>query len=277
VIGFGTPLIGPRLVNDNASAQARSMERLATGFRINRGSDDPAGLITSENLRAALAEIEAEGRVLDRADHVAATADAAMGEISELLARAESLAAANANSGGMSDAERDANQMEIDSIVRSVDRLASTTSFNGDRLLDGSATLAAGGESVTIDDVSSTAIGKTEDGGETYTLADVTGGRALSSSRGDFATAYAVIRGAREYVGEQRARIGAWQRNVVAPARRTAAEAYENVAAADSVIRDTDYAKETAALSRASTLHGASLWAVGEAAALPGRALGLLG
>ena len=123
----------------------QSLQRVSTGQRINRAADDPSGLIASENLRAVLADLEAESDSLQRVDHVASTADAAIGEMSDLLTEARGLAVAAANTAGVSDEERQALQMELDSVISSIDRMAQSTSFNGDRLLDGTATLTANG------------------------------------------------------------------------------------------------------------------------------------
>ena len=68
--GFGSLLTMQRMLNLNSRSIVRSLERLATGQRINRGADDPAGLISSENLRAMLSALEAEVRSLNRADHL---------------------------------------------------------------------------------------------------------------------------------------------------------------------------------------------------------------
>ena len=223
-----------RTHNAHSKSLATSLERLSTGYRINRGADDPAGLITSESLRAALAGLEAESRSLQRADHVAATADAAMGEISDLLVEAEGLVVANANTAGMSDEEIAANRMEIDSIVSSVNRIAGTTTFNGQKLLDGSATLTAAGQTLTIESVAMGPIGE--------------GADALTA-----------LAAARSNVGEQRARLGAFQTHTIGSRLNAINVSIENVAAANSVIRDTDYGRETANLARLSLLTNVSL------------------
>src|SRR5262249_9099460 len=112
-----------------------SLLRMATGSRINRGADDPAGMITSDQLSAALATLSAESSGAERTDAIANVADGALSEVSGLLSEANAAAVANANTGGMSQAERDANQMEIDSALQSVDRIAGTTTFDGQRVL----------------------------------------------------------------------------------------------------------------------------------------------
>ena len=115
-----------------------SLERLSTGLRINRGADDPAGLIVSERLRS---EIKGVGQAIDnseRAVNVIATAEAALQEISTLLTETKALIVQAANTGAFSKAEIEANQLQIDSAIDSITRISSTTSFAGLKLLNGS-------------------------------------------------------------------------------------------------------------------------------------------
>jgi len=240
-----------RTFESNRAALNQSLERLATGQRINRGSDDPAGLITSENLRAVLAALEAETRTMERADHVIATADAALGGASDMLIEAEALVVANAG-GFLSDEEMAANQMQIDSIVASVNRIAGTTSFNGQSLLDGSATITAGGASVTIESIAMGPIGEGED-------------------------ALAALSAARTQIGTTRAELGAMSRYTIQSGLSSMGVAMENIAAAESAIRDTDYGLETANLMRLQILDFASLSALRISSESAARILDLLG
>ena len=232
----------------NAKSLGGSLEKLATGLRINHGKDDPAGLITSENLRAVLAALDAETRVMQRVDSVANVAESALSEVSNLLSQAVGLVVASANTAGVSDAERAAYQMELNS-----------TNFNGDRLLDGTATFNAGGIELTIDSAAASDLGATDVDGTTRTLADVTSGGALNITDGNLEGALQTIRAAMDQVATQRGTIGAFQRNAVQSQITSNQIAFENVAAANSLIRDTDYAKETAALSRAQLLNQSSI------------------
>ncbi len=114
------------------------LERLATGLRINRGADDPAGLIVSERLRA---EISGIGKAIDnieRASNVIATGEASLQEANNLLNDIKGLVIEAANTGAFSDEEVQANQIQIDSAIESIARIANTTSFAGLKLLDGS-------------------------------------------------------------------------------------------------------------------------------------------
>ena len=252
-------LTAQRTYAANAKSLAGTLEKLSTGQRINRGKDDPAGLITSENFRAVLAALDAETRSLQRVDSVANVAESALSEISGLLVEATGLAVASANTAGFSDAERAANQMELDSIVFAINRIANSTSFNGDRLLDGTATLSAGGASITISSAAASALGEIDIDGTTHTLIDVASGGSLNIANGDLEGTLQTIRAAMNQVATQRGTIGAFQKNTVASQISTNQVAFENVAAANSLIRDTDYAKETAALSRAQVLNQSSI------------------
>ena len=252
-------LTAQRTYAANAKSLAGTLEKLSTGQRINRGKDDPAGLITSENFRAVLAALDAETRSLQRVDSVANVAESALSEISGLLVEATGLAVSSANTAGFSDAERAANQMELDSIVFAINRIANSTSFNGDRLLDGTATLSASGASITISSAAASALGEIDIDGTTHTLIDVASGGSLNIANGDLEGTLQTIRAAMNQVATQRGTIGAFQKNTVASQISTNQVAFENVAAANSLIRDTDYAKETAALSRAQVLNQSSI------------------
>lgn len=245
-----TTLLAHRVFSRNQRDLAGSMERLATGQRINRAADDPAGLITSENLRATLEALEAESRSLQRTDHVIATADGALDEVSSMLNEAEALVVANAG-GGLSAEERAANQMQIDSLVNSVNRIASTTTFNGRSLLDGTATVTAGDESLTIDDVHLDPIGEGE-------------------------AAQTALAAARSRVTTTRASLGAMSRNTIGTQVDAIGVAMENIAAAESTSRDTDYGRETANLARLQVLTESSMRALGLSSAMAGRVLRLL-
>ncbi len=130
-------LIAQRVLGNNGSSLSSSLERLSTGLKISRGKDDPAGLIASEALRA-------EGRGLnqalsnaERADQVASIAEGGLQEISGLLTELQGLVTQTANTAGLSTAEKQANQLQIDSILQTVDRVSAATSFQGIKLLNG--------------------------------------------------------------------------------------------------------------------------------------------
>ncbi len=258
-IGIGTSLLAQRLHAANTKSLAGSLEKLSTGKRINHGKDDPAGLITSENFRAVLATLEAETRIVQRVDAVANVADGAMAEISGLLVEAKGLAVASANTAGMSKEEIQANQMQLDSVMNSINRITGSTNFAGNALLDGNASFTVDGETLDIGSTQTSALGNTVVGADTFTLADLSSGGALNLENGNLEAASQAISNAISQVATQRGVIGAYQKNTLGSLLNHKKVAIENIAAANSVIRDTDYAKETAALARAQTLVKSSL------------------
>ncbi len=131
-------LIAQRTLGKNNDALNTSLERLSTGLRINRGADNPSGLIASENLRAEKVGIEAGIKNAERASNIVGTAEGGLSEISSLLNELQTLVSESANSGGLSADEVSANQLQVDSILNTVNRLANNTSFQGTKLLDGS-------------------------------------------------------------------------------------------------------------------------------------------
>ena len=121
----------------NQQDLATRLERLSTGLRINRGKDDPAGLIASESLRSELVGINQAIENSSRAINVLSVADAALNEVSALLLEVRGLVNASANEGPLSPTETQANQLQVDSLLESIDRIANTTQFNGEKLLNG--------------------------------------------------------------------------------------------------------------------------------------------
>src|SRR5512137_733879 len=113
-----------------------SLERLASGLRINRGADDPAGLIVSENLRSEIAGVTQAIDNSQRAVNVIATAEGALNEVASLLVDIQGLVVQGANKGALSDDEIRANQLQINSAVESITRIANTTTFGGQALLN---------------------------------------------------------------------------------------------------------------------------------------------
>lgn len=131
-------LISRRVLRNNNDALNTSLTRLSTGLKINSGKDDPSGLIASENLRAEKTGIQAGIANAERASNIVGTAEGGLAEISSLLNEVQNLVTSAANTGGLSSDEIDANQLQVDSILNTINRLAGSTSFNGTKLLDGS-------------------------------------------------------------------------------------------------------------------------------------------
>jgi len=262
-IGGGSILLAARRMLDiNSRLLVTSLQRLATGRRINRGSDDPAGLIASENLRAALAGLEAQARALGRSDHVAAVAEGGLAGTSDMLIEANGLAITAANTAGLSEGEKQAIQGQLDSMLATIDSTASNTTFNGDPLLDGTATITAGNATLSLPDAATGNLGETVVDGVTYTLADLKSGGALNFVDGDIGIAQQVIQNSLTEVSTSRAAIGSFQKYSVGSRLSTLETSIENLSAANSLIRDTDFAVETALLNRSMVLRQSSMLAL---------------
>jgi flagellin len=145
-------LLAQRILTQQNSSLNKSLERLSTGFRINRGADDPAGLIASENLRSEKASITAAIGNAERADQVVNIAEGGLQEINSLLLEVQGLIGASANDAGLSTEEKKANQLQVDSILQTIDRIATATSFQGTKLLNGSFDFTASGQAATVED-----------------------------------------------------------------------------------------------------------------------------
>ena len=130
-------LIAQRNLAQNGKVLNTTLERLSTGLRINRGKDDPAGLIASENLRAEKSGLTSAISNAERTDQIANIAEGGLQELSNLLTDLKGLVTTSSNSAGLSIEEKQANQLQIDSILQTVDRLAADTNFQGVKLLNG--------------------------------------------------------------------------------------------------------------------------------------------
>ena len=130
-----------------------ALTRLSTGLRINTGKDDPAGLIASEILRADITGVEKAITNTDRASQMIQTADSALGQMSNLLNDIRGLIVEAANEGALSSEQIAANQLQVDSSLEAIDRIARTTSFGGKKLLDGSLDMVTSGIAANIIDL----------------------------------------------------------------------------------------------------------------------------
>jgi flagellin len=180
-------LIAQRALNQNQQSLSTSLERLSTGLKINSGADDPAGLIASQNLQAEQTGINTAISNAQSANNVMGTAEGGLNEVSNLLTTLQGLVSQSANTGGLSAAEVGANQLQVDSILSTVNRIAQSTSFDGTKLLDGSldyTTSSVGTSAVTGLQVNSALV---PDGGKVNVVVQVTNSAqtaALSYSGG---------------------------------------------------------------------------------------------
>lgn len=145
-------LLAQRILKQQNKSLTTSLERLSTGLSINRGADNPAGLIGSEKLRSEKTAISAAIGNAERADQVVNIAEGGLQEINSLLLEVQNLVGQSASQAGLSNDERNANQLQIDSILQTIDRISSTTSFQGVKLLNGTYDFSIASQSTNVVD-----------------------------------------------------------------------------------------------------------------------------
>ncbi len=231
-------------VSRNQAGLFRTTNRLATGKRINAGKDDPAGLISSEQLAAELKALQAETRTLQRADSYANISDGHTSQLSSLMTELNGLVVSSANQAGMTDSEIEANQMQIDAVVSNIDRVRNeaVTSLDGFTVPDG-----GNAELENLLNSAGAAVSSLRSGG------------ANDLDSGNFEAAQAAIDSATTDVATARGKIGAYQKYTVEPRIRSSQIAIENLADARSRIADTDFAVETSNLTRFNILNESSV------------------
>ena len=160
-----------QLSKNNADLATR-LQRLSTGLKINSGKDAPAGLIASEQLRSEITGINQAIDNSTRAGNVINTAEGALSEVSALLLEVQGLTNEAANTGALSQQEISANQLQVDSILNSINRIANTTQFNNVKLLNGSLDYTTSGVASTAIDAFQINSAKLPDNGfQTITVA----------------------------------------------------------------------------------------------------------
>jgi flagellin len=221
--------------------QAKSSEKLSSGYKINRAADDAAGLAISEKMRRQVRGLtQASANAQDGISAVQ-TAEGALNEVHDMLQRMNELATKAANET-LQSTDRAYIDAEISQLKTEIDRTGSATQFNNQKLLDGSfkdKKLQVGSETdgenqitVTIGSMKCTGIGIT---GSNCTVAGTDGSKALK--------AMDTIKKALEKVSQQRSDLGAVQ-NRLEHTIKNLDNVVENTQAAESQIRDTDMATE---------------------------------
>ena len=244
-----------------------SFARLSSGLRIVSAADDPAGLGISERMRSEIRSLQMAQRNAQDGVSLVQTAEGALAEVNSNLVRMRELAIEAAN-GTLSDPDRLSLDAEFGELIAEIDRIGSTTAFNGTELLDGTtANLAIqtgvdAGQTISVNllDMQATALGI--NGLDITTSANASALLATMDSAIDSVVA---VRG----------QLGASQ-NRLSSAMRSIATSVENLAAAESRIRDVDVAAETATLTRNQILQQASASILAQANTQPQIALSLL-
>ena len=264
-------LMAQKNVNRSTGAMTQSYARLSSGLRITRAADDAAGLGVSENLRADIASTSVAMRNTNDGVSVVQIAEGALSEVHSILTRMRELAMESA-SGTLGDTERGYLQTEMDQIRSEIDRLANVTEFNGTNLLNQSTSIDV---QVGIHSGANNTIAVTV-ASMTVAALDVTGGNVSVAAASAAQAALEYIDTAIASVSSHRATLGA-QQNRLLHTYRNLEVGLENMTAAESQIRDVDFASETAELTKNQILAQAGVSVLAQANFAPQMALTLLG
>ena len=127
-----------RNYNNNTSALSKNLEKLSSGYKINRAGDDAAGLAISEKMRAQITGLKAASKNVKDGVSLVKTAEGALQEVHDMLNRMDSLATQSANGTYDNEVDRLNLQKEVNALRSEIDRIADSANFNGKKLLDGS-------------------------------------------------------------------------------------------------------------------------------------------
>ncbi len=242
--------------------------RLSSGLRITNASEDAAGLEISERLRSKIRAWGVAGRNAQDGISMTQTAEGALNEVSNMLSRMRELATQSAN-GTLSDTDRTTLDNEFQELRAEIDRIASTTEFNGIQLLDGSTTTASIQVGINSGDTIDIALQDTTAATLAIDSLDILDVTNASAAIGDVEAAQDTVNEARGFLGSSLNRIQSAFINTQTQR--------ENLSAAESRIRDVDVASETADLTRNSILQQAAVSVLSQANVQPQLALRLLG
>jgi flagellin len=258
--------------NNNLST---AFERLSSGFRINNAKDDAAGLQISNRLTTQILGLNMAVRNANDGISLAQTAEGALSETTAALQRIRVLAV-QAQNGINGSADRLALQKEVSALKAEVSRIAATSQFGGVNILGGdysSAFLvgANAGQTISVNISRSGGYGTTGlFGDQTQATNNITVETTADASR-----TMSLVLGAISIIDAKRADLGAIQNRFQSTIRNLSSIS-ENVASARSRIRDTDFAIETAELTRWQIIQQASITVLGQANQRPQAALQLL-
>ena len=263
-------------------ALSRTYEKLSSGQRINRASDDAAGLAIADALRANQRVATVAIRNANDGISTIAIADSALSEIGNVLSRLAELAEQSAN-GVFSTTQRSALSNEFVALASEVERIATTTSFNGVKLLSGgnAVTLQVGFDSGSTSQIAFTGVQGTlqslglaavGSSALTYSI----NGSSIEAGQSASRAALDAVNSAISSLASTRGTLGAVESRLNV-AINSLTVARENFAAAESRIRDVDVASEAAELTRLGILQQAGAAVLAQANQQPGLALSLIG
>ena len=273
----------PAMITGNALRNVgrdleKSLEKLSTGLRINRAADDAAGLSVSEQLRTQVSGLNVGGRNAQDGVSLVNIAEGALIEVESMLQRMRELSIQAANDT-LTSKERSYCEVEYDELRTEIDRIVGCTQFNSMRLLDGSAPWGTTGGVLHIgpndNSTGNDVVIITVAGISTGALSIDSGSAVFITSQSDATNSITALDGALTSVNELRARLGAIT-NRLEHAITNQQNQEQNMQAAESVIRDADFAEETTKFTRNQILSQSSTAMLAQANSLPQSVLTLL-
>ena len=303
-----TALTAWRNLGQTNHAIGKTMEKLSSGYRINRAADDPSGLVISQKMRSLIAGYDQAVANSETAISMVQTAEAALSEIHSLLVGMRSLAVHAANEGTNDQTMLNADNAQAQEAINTIDRIATTTQFGTKDIINGAFT--DGGNAVTVDfSVAANATGRYGTGSatsekavfqvgpnanQTITIsiasmtANILGGTdgtgttrhlntVLLNSSSNATLAIGTISLAIQTVSDLRSQLGAFQAYSLESNLSSLRIASENLQASESVIRDTDMSLEIANFTKQQIMMQAGTSMLAQANMIPQAVLQLLG
>lgn len=266
-------LSAQRYLNNNTGAKATALEKLSSGSRINKAGDDAAGLAISERLKGHVRSMNQTYRNANDGISLVQVAEGATNEIGNILIRMRELSI-QAASDTIGDVERGFINKEVDHLKSEVERISSSTEFNGAKLLDGSVPELE--VQIGIHNDPNLDRIRFDSAEQTVTLDTLGIGGVSTESKESAQDNLDVVDEAISALNERRASFGALQNRLQSTISNIAV-LRENTEAANSRIRDTDMAEATTELTRQNILTQANVSMLAQAQMTPQLALKLLG
>lgn len=261
-----------QLFNTNLHMQ-KNLERLSSGYRINRAADDAAGLAISENLRAQIRGMKQANRNANDGISLAQVAEGGLNEVSNMLIRMRELAI-QASSDTVSDVERGFIDKEFQGLKKEIQRVAEVTEYNGQELLNGLGGAYEIQVGVHNDPFQDRIVFDSSNADATVDALGLTS--ETLGAKDPARNTLAVIDEGLNKVNGMRAELGAFQNRLVSTINNLNI-AHENLSAANSRIRDADIAEETAELTRNNIMMQANMSTLSQSNNITNLALKLLG
>ncbi|MEB6589945.1 MULTISPECIES: flagellin domain-containing protein [Pseudomonas] len=266
-------------LNRASDALSTSMTRLSSGLKINSAKDDAAGLQIATRMNSQIRGQTMAIKNANDAISIAQTAEGAMQEQTNILQRMRELAVQSRNDSNSED-DRDALDKEFQDMLTEIDRIAGSTQLNGKNLLDGTAgdmVFQVGSDNADNNQITISLTSGMNTAGALASLSGTTiAGADSSTAQTNFSAAMAAIDEALQTINTTRADLGAKQNRLTSTINNLQ-NINENASAALGRVQDTDFAAETAQLTKQQTLQQASTSVLAQANQLPSAVLKLLG